>query len=81
VLLQDGRTVVADDNYIRESILSPAAKVVSGFQPIMPTFQGIVNEDQVNALVAYIKSLSNPPQGAENEPSLRSPGKQPQNPK
>ena len=81
VLLQDGRTVVADDNYIRESILSPAAKVVSGFQPIMPTFQGIVNEDQVNALVAYIKSLSNPPQGAENEPSLRSPGKQTQNPK
>jgi cytochrome c oxidase subunit 2 len=62
VLLEDGRTVVADDNYIRESILSPGAKVVAGFRPIMPTFQGIVNEEQVLSLIAYIKSLAQPEQ-------------------
>jgi len=64
VQLEDGRTVLADENYIRESILSPNAKIVSGFKPIMPTFQGLVSEDQLTALVAYIKSLSQPPSGA-----------------
>ncbi len=58
VQLEDGRTLVADENYIRECILDPGAKRVKGFQPIMPTFQGLVSEEQVNALVAYIKSLS-----------------------
>jgi len=61
VLLEDGRTVIADENYVRESILSPSAKVVSGFKPIMPVFQGLVSEEQLNALVAYIKSLSPAP--------------------
>ena len=60
VLLQDGRTVIADENYIRESILEPAAKVVSGFKPVMPTFQGQVSDEQVNALVEYVKSLAQP---------------------
>jgi cytochrome c oxidase subunit 2 len=60
VLLDDGRTVVADDNYVRESILQPGAKVVAGFKPIMPSFQGIVSEDQLLALTAYIKSLATP---------------------
>jgi cytochrome c oxidase subunit 2 len=58
VLLTDGRTVVADENYIRESILDPGAKIVNGFKPVMPTFQGLVSEEQLNALVAYVKSLS-----------------------
>ena len=58
VQLEDGRTVTADENYLRECILDPGAKRVKGFQPIMPTFQGLVSEEQVNALVAYIKSLS-----------------------
>jgi cytochrome c oxidase subunit 2 len=58
VQLEDGRTVVADENYIRESILNPGAKIVSGFKPIMPVFQGMVNEEQLTALVAYVKSLS-----------------------
>ena len=62
VLLDDGRTVTADDNYIRESILTPGGKVVAGFRPIMPTFQGIVNEEQLLSLVAYIRSLSQPEQ-------------------
>jgi cytochrome c oxidase subunit 2 len=70
VQLEDGRTVVADENYIRESILSPAAKIVSGFKPIMPVFQGLVSEEQLSALVAYIKSLNQPPSGAAATPSL-----------
>jgi cytochrome c oxidase subunit 2 len=57
VLLEDGRTVMADENYIRESILSPNAKIVNGFKPIMPTFQGLVSDEQLSALVAYVKSL------------------------
>ncbi len=65
VLLDDGRTVVADENYLRESILNPGAKIVSGFKPIMPSFQGQVSEESLGALVAYIKSLAQPQQ---NEP-------------
>jgi cytochrome c oxidase subunit II len=60
VLLEDGRTVVADENYVRESILDPTAKIVKGFKPVMPTFQGIISDDQLNALVAYVKSLAQP---------------------
>jgi len=63
VLLEDGRTVIADDDYIRESILAPSAKVVAGFKPIMPVFQGLVSEEQLNALVAYVKSLGQPEKG------------------
>jgi cytochrome c oxidase subunit II len=59
VQLEDGRTVTADENYIRECILDPGARRVKGFQPMMPTFQGLVSEEQVNALVAYVKSLGN----------------------
>jgi cytochrome c oxidase subunit 2 len=58
VLLEDGRTVIADENYVRESILIPTAKVVSGFKPVMPSFQGQVSEEQLTSLVAYVKSLS-----------------------
>lgn len=62
VLLSDGRTVIADEAYIRESIVNPGAKIVAGFQPIMPSFQGIVSEDQLLALIAYVKSLAVPQQ-------------------
>ncbi len=58
VMLEDGRTVTADDNYVRESILNPTAKIVKGFQPQMPAFQGIVSDEELNALVAYVKSLA-----------------------
>jgi cytochrome c oxidase subunit II len=81
VQLEDGRTVIADENYIRESILNPSAKVTSGFKPIMPVFQGLVSEEQLTALVAYVKSLTPPASGAAGTPSLVSPGKQPQEPK
>jgi cytochrome c oxidase subunit 2 len=60
VQLADGRTVVADESYIRESILQPNSKIVAGFQPIMPTFQGLVSEEELLQLVAYVKSLSKP---------------------
>lgn len=69
VLLEDGRTVVADENYVRESILAPAAKVVSGYKPIMPVFQGLVSEEQLSTLVAYVKSLSQAPSGAAGSAS------------
>ncbi len=75
VLLEDGRTVIADENYIRESILSPSAKVVNGFKPIMPVFQGLVSEEQLTALVAYVKSLSPASSAAAGTPA---PGAQPQ---
>ena len=58
VLLEGGHTVTADENYVRESILDPGAKIVNGYKPVMPTFQGLVSEEQLNALVAYVKSLS-----------------------
>ena len=58
VKLTDGSTVVANEDYIRNSILNPSSQVVEGYQPIMPTFKGQVTEEQLNALVAYIKSLS-----------------------
>lgn len=58
VTLQDGRTVTVDETYIRESIVMPNAKIVAGFQPIMPTFQGLISEEGLLQLVAYVKSLS-----------------------
>lgn len=58
VHLVGGGTAIADEDYIRNSILNPASQVVEGYQPIMPTFKGQVTEEQLNGLVAYIKSLS-----------------------
>jgi cytochrome c oxidase subunit 2 len=61
VQLADGSTVAADDAYIRESILNPRAKIVAGYQPLMPTFQGLVTEEQILSLTAYVKSLQAQP--------------------
>lgn len=58
VKLVGGSVVKADDQYLRNSILNPGAQIVEGYQPIMPTFKGQVTEEQLNALVAYIKSLT-----------------------
>lgn len=57
VALVGGEQVTVDENYIRESILDPHTSLVAGFQPVMPTYQGILNDKQVDALLAYIKSL------------------------
>jgi cytochrome c oxidase subunit 2 len=64
VQLQNGATTVADESYIRESIVNPQAKIVAGFQPIMPTFQGLVTEEQLLQLIAYVRSL-----GEANSPA------------
>lgn len=55
----DGSSLIRDDDYLRESILNSQAKIVVGYAPIMPTFQGSVTEEQLGHLIAYIKSLSN----------------------
>ena len=58
VQLSTGQTVMADEAYLRESILSPGAQIVAGYKPIMPTFKGQVTEEQLLQLISYIKSLS-----------------------
>jgi cytochrome c oxidase subunit II len=58
IKLANGQTVIADDEYIRNSILNPQSQIVEGYQPIMPTYKGQVTEEQLVSLVAYIKSLS-----------------------
>ncbi len=58
VKLTNGDVVKFDDGYIRESIMNPQAKVVQGYQPIMPTFKGQLSEDELRELIMYIKSLS-----------------------
>lgn len=58
VALADGGTVVADEAYLRESILNPTAKMVAGYPPLMPTYQGQVSEEGLASLIAYIKSMN-----------------------
>jgi cytochrome c oxidase subunit II len=53
--LTDGSTIPVDENYIRESVLVPAAKVVKGFQPVMPPFQGSLNDEEMAGIIAFIK--------------------------
>ncbi len=57
VEMADGGRVTADENYLRESILNPAARVVAGYQPLMPTYQGQIGEEELIQLIAYIKGL------------------------
>lgn len=63
VTLQNEREVVADEQYLRESILYPQEKIVQGYPPIMPTYQGQITEDELMQLVAYLKSLGNDGEG------------------
>lgn len=58
VPLQSGEIVVADDKYIRDSILLPRSQIAAGYDPVMPSFEGKVSEDDLIRLVAYIKSLA-----------------------
>jgi cytochrome c oxidase subunit 2 len=57
IVLQNGEQITVDENYIRESILNPQAKIAGGYEPVMPTYQGVLKDRQVDALIAYIKSL------------------------
>jgi cytochrome c oxidase subunit 2 len=68
VTLQNGETVTVDEAYVREAILQPSAKVIAGYQPIMPTFQGVVSEEQLLELVEYVKSLKSDPRKQTERP-------------
>jgi cytochrome c oxidase subunit 2 len=57
VKLNNGQSVLVDEAYVRESMMQPQAKIVNGFDPIMPTFQGLLRENEIRGLIAYIKSL------------------------
>jgi cytochrome c oxidase subunit 2 len=57
VHFEGGGTTVADENYLRESILDPQAHLVAGYQAIMPTYQGLLSEENVMQLIAYLKTL------------------------
>jgi cytochrome c oxidase subunit 2 len=74
VRITDGATVIADDSYLRESIVDPKAKIVLGFGNLMPTFDGQLSEDQIIALISYIKAIG--PQPGTLQPS--SPGSTPE---
>ena len=56
-VMKSGQTIVVDENYLRESMLNPNAKVVAGYDPVMPTFQGILKNVDIDGLIAYIKTL------------------------
>ena len=74
VALNGNQTVQADEAYVRESILNPQAKIASGFGPIMPSFQGQVNEEQLLQLVAFVKSLAtNKPETITPKPATAAP--------
>jgi cytochrome c oxidase subunit 2 len=68
VPLSDGTTVIADDAYIRDSILQPRKQVVASYDPIMPAFAGVIGEDDLLKLVAYVESLAAQPQPEGNQP-------------
>jgi cytochrome c oxidase subunit 2 len=55
--MADGSSYNVDENYLRESILDPAAKVVKGYAPSMPTYQGKLSDKDVDGIIEYIKSL------------------------
>jgi len=77
VQLEDGRTVIADEAFLRESILNPSANAVKGYQAnIMPVFQGQINEEGLLKLIVYIKSLSGP-NAAPEAPRLNPDGSVP----
>jgi cytochrome c oxidase subunit 2 len=62
---------------VRESIVNPQAKIVDGFPPIMPTFQGLVTEEQLLQLIAYVRSLgeATPTRGTGGPPTTQAPGR------
>jgi len=55
--LDDGSSINVDENYLRESIINPAAKIVNGYNNIMPPYEGLLNDDEVTNIIEYIKTL------------------------
>jgi cytochrome c oxidase subunit II len=56
--MTSGESVLVDENYLRESILEPQAKIRAGYRPVMPTYQGQLNDGEIAAIIAFIKSLN-----------------------
>jgi cytochrome c oxidase subunit II len=73
VELADGSTVIVDEGYVRESILNSQAKIVKGFQPLMPTFQGLISEEGLAALIEHVRSMSPTAPAAPAAPSPAAP--------
>ncbi len=69
VPLENGRTVRADEHYLRRSIMDSTADIVQGYKPIMPSFRGQISEEQLSSLIAYIKSLQNVSRNPSTMPS------------
>ena len=55
--MKDGSKVPVDENYIRESIIDPQAKIVAGFEPVMPTYKGKLKDNEITAIIEYLKTL------------------------
>jgi cytochrome c oxidase subunit 2 len=70
--MADGSEVLVDENYVRESMMLPQAKVTAGFDPIMPTFQGLLREHEIQGIIAFIKSLGDNPTGGPPAPTTLS---------
>ena len=70
VQLSDGRTVVADDAYIRDSILQPGKDIVAGFKNEMPNFAGLIDDSEILRLTAYIRSLASRPANKQRETAM-----------
>jgi cytochrome c oxidase subunit 2 len=81
VSLASGEKVTADEAYVRESIVNPAVKVVAGFQPVMPTYQGLVSEEGLMQLVAYIQTLGGPAAETASPPPAAAPTASPAPPR
>ena len=77
VELSDGTTAVVNEAYLRESILNSQAKIVKGFQPLMPTFQGLISEEGLVALIEHVKSMSPNASGAPATPATPAAGTAP----
>jgi cytochrome c oxidase subunit II len=74
VRISKGGSVIADDTYIRESILDPRAKIVEGFTDLMPTFKGQISEEQIIQLIAYIRAIGPQPVTGAPQPWIGQPG-------
>jgi cytochrome c oxidase subunit 2 len=61
--------VIADERYLRDSILQPKKEIAAGYEPVMPSFDGLVDEAELQMLLAYLKSLS--PQGSADDEVIR----------
>lgn len=70
--LASGDEVVVEDNYIRESVIYPKAKVVAGYQPVMPSYKGQLSDDDIESIIAYLKSISSTSSAPAGEPEMTS---------